>query len=318
MSSVLHFLNYDHIREDLQNLYNSLDHAKTKWKQLRTYADREQVQLATVVRQSGIPEMNRLCYQSLNSTSPVEEVVLDIQGILINHNLPPYNKKNELPSNAFFAQQNVVLSGFGTSGFLQYEQAISFIDRKFQMSVKEGLYDPYKPNYVDHYFTIEASNQFFHRRNRIAQAMPLTFSAEVDPKGILTKAAGQGLVHLEDNSVQYFSKQHMIIGEEKICRFEITNPSIFRPGQLVEVQVSFTIRQVRGRFKMFIVLRSIAMLSDEHLCNAELASLREVKQPERSLKRRIGYDEEEEKEVVETRQSMARMVISDLATKCSS
>lgn len=83
------------------------------------------------------------------------------------------------------------------------------------MSVKEGLYDPYKSSHIDDYFTVEASNQFFCRRDRIPQAMPLTFSSTVDPKGILTKAAGQSLVHLEDNTVRYFVKQRMIIGDEK-------------------------------------------------------------------------------------------------------
>ncbi|TDL13760.1 hypothetical protein BD410DRAFT_686009, partial [Rickenella mellea] len=184
---------------------------------------------------------------------------------------------------------------------------------RFKMSVKEGLYDSYKSSQVNNYITIQASNRFFSRRDQTAQATPLTFSAAVDPKGILSAAGGRGLVHLEDNLVQYYVKHEVIIGEEKISRFESVNPSIFRPGQLVEMQVSFALGQVQGRFKMFIVLRSIAMLSDEHLqvsCllnrrfnqlifylqNAELASVLEDKGRDGGLKRRIGYEEEEEKD----------------------
>lgn len=62
---------------------------------LLTPGKREQVELATIVRLTGVPEFNRLCYQTVQPNSPFEEVVLDIQGVLINHNLPPYNKKDE-------------------------------------------------------------------------------------------------------------------------------------------------------------------------------------------------------------------------------
>lgn len=120
-----------------------------------------------------------------------------------------------IPKNAFFAQQNVVLSGFGSASFGQYENAIRFIDRKLQKSVKEGLYDPYTPTRVDDYYTIGASNRFFSRRDRVAHATPLKFSQALDPKGILSNAAGNSLVHLEENSVRYFAKQNIIIGDEK-------------------------------------------------------------------------------------------------------
>ncbi|TDL15277.1 hypothetical protein BD410DRAFT_732945, partial [Rickenella mellea] len=202
---------------------------------------------------------------------------------------------------------------------------------KLKMSVKDGLYESYKSNQVDDYFTIGASNRFFSRRDRITQATPLAFSTAVDPKRILSDAAGGSLVHLEDNVVRYYVKQHVIIGDEKICRFETADPSIFRPGQLVEMQVSFTLGQSLGKFAMFMVLRSIAMLSDERLVvsnckiengmnspfkqEAELASSLEKRKPEGGLKRRIGYEDEEERDVVEARQSMAKLVISDLVTK---
>ncbi|TDL14384.1 hypothetical protein BD410DRAFT_809776 [Rickenella mellea] len=230
---------------------------------------------------SGVPAAYRLCYQNEDSNAPMEEVVLAMQGILIDESLPPVEQKKKVPRNPYFAQQMVVLSGYGTPGFEQCEHAITLIDEKLQMSLKEEAFNPY--------FTI---------RNLNTRAIPLQFSPGVDPKGFLLDAGGQTLVHLDDNVVEYFAKQETIIGNEKIERFNSVKPDEFRfrTGLLVEIQMSFLIRKVNGGFKMFKVLRSIAMLSDCHLLNANAlyqASLNSAKQPRtQSLKCRLAYDEE--------------------------
>ncbi|TDL13923.1 hypothetical protein BD410DRAFT_810149 [Rickenella mellea] len=112
----------------------------------------------------------------------------------------------------------------------------------------------------------------------------------------------------------------MILGDEKITRFNPINPSIFRRGQLVEIQVSFSVRKDGTHFKIMKVLRSIALLSDEHVIEAHVARVaalriqRPIQQP---LKRRIGYIVEEEDDVVQTRQTMAKLVIKDMFEKDS-
>ena len=42
---------------------------------------------------TGVPAAHRLCYQSEDSKAPIEEVVLALQGILIDESLPPVEEK---------------------------------------------------------------------------------------------------------------------------------------------------------------------------------------------------------------------------------
>ena len=111
----------------------------------------------------------------------------------------------------------VVISGYGTPEFELAEQALTLIDGKLQMSLKGARYLPYQPTTVSghRHECIEASNPYFNIRNPNTHAIPLQFSPGVDPKGLLFDAGGQSLVHLEDNVVEYFAKQDMIIGNEK-------------------------------------------------------------------------------------------------------
>ncbi|TDL14415.1 hypothetical protein BD410DRAFT_734128, partial [Rickenella mellea] len=123
----------------------------------------------------------------------------------------------------------------------------------------------YQPTYLDGHLVIEAANPYFVGRSSLSHMTPLEFPTEVDPKGILASAAGQSLFHVEENVVRYYAKQDMILGDEKVTRFNPVNPSIFRRGQLVEIQVSFSVRKDGTHFKIMKVLRSIALLSDEHV-----------------------------------------------------
>lgn len=109
----------------------------------------------------------------------------------------------------------VVLSGYSTPGFTDVDQALRLIDQKMQMSVKDGSYQSYLPTSVDGHLTVEASNPYFLRQSIKSPMTPLDFPANVDPKGILSAAAIENMIHVEENVVQYYAKQDIIVGEEK-------------------------------------------------------------------------------------------------------
>lgn len=120
-----------------------------------------------------------------------------------------------IPRNPFFSKQMVVISGYGSSGFADMERAVVLIDEKLRRSFANGRYISYQRSDMGGHTAIEASNPYFVMRNLNNLAIPLHFSKGVDPHGILFKAAGDTMVHLEDNVVQYFAKEVEIIGNEK-------------------------------------------------------------------------------------------------------
>jgi hypothetical protein len=58
--------------------------------------------------------------------------------------------------------------------------------------------------------SVDISNRYFTPRIEGVQETEISFSAEIDPTGILKKLAGTDLYHGEDNNVHYFER---IIGQ---------------------------------------------------------------------------------------------------------
>jgi len=76
-------------------------------------------------------------------------------------------------------------------------------------------------------------------------------------------------------------------------RFQAVGPHTFRIGDIVEMQVSFVAVPLKEqKYKMMVVLRSIARQSKELM-------KKRIDEPEKTgkttLKRRVGYEEEESK-----------------------
>ncbi|KDR84719.1 hypothetical protein GALMADRAFT_52917, partial [Galerina marginata CBS 339.88] len=86
----------------------------------------------------------------------------------------------------------------------------------------------------------------------------ISLGEEINPHGHLTKAAGTGYVHIEDNQVYYFERQ---VKNEDDHRFVPVAPVTFQVGDIVEVQVSFAVFPLcEGKLKTSMTLRSITLL----------------------------------------------------------
>jgi hypothetical protein len=131
--------------------------------------------------------------------------------------------------------------------------------------------------------TLEMGNRYFTPIKNNQNSEPLILSSEIDPHGYMAKAAAGRYVHCEENVVRYYTKEkinknhyryffYFYFFTEKVLTLELlisfieTNPSHFRVGDIVEVEVSFLLvpfGPIRdGYFKSSMVLRGIALLDE--------------------------------------------------------
>ncbi|KAF8802170.1 hypothetical protein BYT27DRAFT_7215577 [Phlegmacium glaucopus] len=152
------------------------------------------------------------------------------------------------------------------------------------------------------------SNRYFTPKSEAPNAVGIVLADDVDPHGNLTRAAGSGYIHTEDNQVYYFKRQ---VKSEDDHRFVATSPVTFQVGDIVKVQVSFAVLPLReGRLKTLMILRSISLLDGgqtQATAVLKFSSKMKAWEPRITLKRRMGYLEEE---VSVTRAKFVRMEIS--------
>ena len=101
-------------------------------------------------------------------------------------------------------RQSVRLTGLSCPFFSEYEGKIQYIETLLARQVSSQSLEKWQGGHINGHSNIGASNLFFtdHRFQQSKPSVP--FAASVDPRGILTTAMGDSLVHLEDNEVLYF------------------------------------------------------------------------------------------------------------------
>ena len=126
---------------------------------------------------------------------------------------------------------------------------------------------------------LELSNRYFTPRKDMAEDSELVLSADIDPYGSLSKAAGTGLCYTEENAVLYFERQGSNDEEYKFSdsyyhgknyysqhntfqhRYTPVKPIIFGVGDIVEVQASFMAHPLKqGKLKSTMILRGITLI----------------------------------------------------------
>ncbi|KAF8906960.1 hypothetical protein CPB84DRAFT_1635248, partial [Gymnopilus junonius] len=106
---------------------------------------------------------------------------------------------------------------------------------------------------------LEMSNRYFTPRKQAQEVEELTFGHDVDPKDILKKAAGNCLVHIEDNVVQYYELVKTKGSGD--AKFLPAKPIKFQVGNIVKAQVSIIlIPQCESKFKSTMVLQSLTIM----------------------------------------------------------
>ena len=103
-------------------------------------------------------------------------------------------------------QQSVTLSGLGT---IQFERSVEVLSQNlyasFQRAVPESKLLSWQgaPCESSVGRTMSFSNRYFSRAFEANQLERTPFSGEVDPKGFLSRALCDSLVHTAENEVQY-------------------------------------------------------------------------------------------------------------------
>ncbi|KDQ50653.1 hypothetical protein JAAARDRAFT_141606, partial [Jaapia argillacea MUCL 33604] len=128
--------------------------------------------------------------------------------------------------------------------------------------VPSGLLDAYVIDKFAYYGSIEFSNLLFCPSNLVTPINVIKMSESIDPHQILKKKKKHWLVHTPDNIVHYMELA------EGVAETEGCFPHTIRPGQLVELEVSFgAVRHHQGGsgHKLLCTLKSVLVLEKELL-----------------------------------------------------
>ena len=136
-------------------------------------------------------------------------------------------------------------------------------------------------SFIDHYgkYTgIETSNRYFSPKKDFPTSKSVPFSSDIDPEGILTRAAGTNYVHADQNVVSYYERSVALNGSTRcvaqICKrktvdkwnysYKEITPVKFGVGDLVEVQLTLMLVPLRGgQYKLAPILRCLTMLDSK-------------------------------------------------------
>ncbi|TFK58007.1 hypothetical protein BDN72DRAFT_782633, partial [Pluteus cervinus] len=190
-----------------------------------------------------------------------EEVVFTLQGAIEEKNLPPMVEDPKIPRNkAQYLTQSITLSGLGTLTFEESMTALSEAYTVFSRQFPEGRLMPLQCNPSSWGLgkSLVLSNRYFTKRSEGPQMKSIPFPAAVDPRKILTKYLTSTLIHTEENDVQYYVR-HSDLGRNH--KYHIAAPQNFRIGDIVEVQFSLVVYQMRTEhYVLKPMLYSLALL----------------------------------------------------------
>ncbi|KAL0960763.1 hypothetical protein HGRIS_005785 [Hohenbuehelia grisea] len=243
-----------------------------------------------------------------------EELTFNIQGVISNNHLPPFliNTRYGVAggSRIKFLKQGVAIVGLGDPNF---DRALENMDRLINVlsrHVPDGRLLPAEGRSGEgDEAQVDLINRYLTPRHEQPLGCEVPFANGVDPKNILRALTGKEYFHGEDNQVAYMERTHT-----NPAKYEEILPCKFRDGDVVEVQLSFTMTPVKGgNFKVQTILRGITLLDGsvaevsgpfshtvkgklkQDLKAAQQASQREthakvVQKPARVPKRRMMYE----------------------------
>ncbi|KAF7968166.1 hypothetical protein HWV62_31706 [Athelia sp. TMB] len=250
----------------------------------------------------------------------VKEVVLRVQGAICHHQLPPVLGSRITANNeARFMKQSIRLTGFGCKQFQQAVNSAANLVAFMGQNMDDGSIEQWAPVRFQAWPALEFSNRYFVHQNTEGDMVPVAYSENMDPDGVLAEMAGEDWVHTADNQVSFYKRD--AVSDEK-PRFVPFDPSMFKKGDLVEVQFSMVAVKQRGKDEQHnvrLILRAVAMLDDklskdainkQTVVGSSLPTAPPT--PSKSLKRSVGYmhDEDDDQDLGNTKR-MRELSISD-------
>ncbi|KAF9456000.1 hypothetical protein BDZ94DRAFT_1285932 [Collybia nuda] len=220
-----------------------------------------------------------------------EELVLRIQGVLCEKDLPPICRPTFIePRRRRYIKQSISITGFGATFFQACVDSTRAI-------FPEDKLEPWQPNEYHKHPAFEFGNRYFTHRNNATREEIIPFKDSIDPHHLLKNSMGNDYIHTQENNVEYFECYNGVDGSK---RYKNVNPVIFRIGDIVEVQFSFIAISIRGgAYKILNVLRALTLLDSKPRIEAEIRRSQATHHPIRTIalkmKCQVGYlDDEEE------------------------
>ncbi|TFY83201.1 hypothetical protein EWM64_g807 [Hericium alpestre] len=137
----------------------------------------------------------------------LEEAVWEMQGVLLDYDLPPVLHRNRLPGKPIWAKQSVHLLGFSSSIFERATTGIAAIHHLIDSVYSVNSLRPWVPDQTEDHPSFTFSNRYVTALSQSQGHSPVPFGDVIDPQGILLQATSNVGAHLEDNKVEYYEKQ---------------------------------------------------------------------------------------------------------------
>ncbi|KAM6493760.1 hypothetical protein JOM56_010121 [Amanita muscaria] len=249
------------------------------------------------------------------------EVVMDIQGILHQYVLPPFNNEISASSKQWkYLRQAVGLTGLGNPNFESSVKGLINIYAMFNRFVPaDKLQANTSVDVYGEHSAINCSNRYFSSRKDHPSSKHIPFSKNVDPKGILTRAVGSVYFQTEDNVVSYYERSQESNGA---INYKPIPPVLFREGDVVEAQITMMLVPLKGgQFKLTAVLRCLTLLDSTYSRESfvqSMAATTVVPSITRGinvgkyLKRKIGYSEVADDELGSTQDKLRCMELDNV------
>ncbi|KAF8125100.1 hypothetical protein EV363DRAFT_1176464 [Boletus edulis] len=208
--------------------------------------------------------VSRMVYKD-SETGDVTEAVLTVQGYVLRKELPPILSVPRKANVARYLRQAVTLTGLGTSFFENAIETVRGAHTHLARNYPAGRVTPWKPEKFKGQGVLEISNRYLTSRHRQSSSPVVAFQRGVDPKNIISRLANDQYDHLEENQVRYYKLN------EEYTKFETCDPSIFRSGDLVEVNFSvFAFPIDKENCGMRFVMRTLALVDGGQSTRAEI------------------------------------------------
>lgn len=154
--------------------------------------------------------------------SEIEEVLLRIQGVVCNRELPPirfpfkvyvlisqpvattYSYRSRQPNRRLYLRQSMMLTGLSSPKFNDAILSIHAIEDIFRRQVADRGMEVWVSSAFQGHASIDVGNRYFTPHQHALQDRHISFSPAIDPDNILSEAMGEEFVHTEDNDVEYY------------------------------------------------------------------------------------------------------------------
>ncbi|PPR04342.1 hypothetical protein CVT24_013182, partial [Panaeolus cyanescens] len=164
-------------------------------------------------------------------------------------------------TNPRYLRQSLGITALDTDIFDVVYTVIAEIYNTFKLELGSILDKCTVFNEFEGHKALDVYNRYLSYKEHTPLDQIRPIDKTIDPHGYLIAAAGNKFVYAEDNVVEYYKLKDQNRSDE--YSFERCKPTNFQIGDIVEIQISFAALPLRGgRFKMGLILRSIALLDN--------------------------------------------------------